>query len=84
MTEKELQKHVIDMAHLFNWTVAHFRSVETKRQGWQTPVQADGAGYNKLSAAQEKWRDVLTAAGEEYHLFNDRDWQAGKIDPVLR
>ena len=47
MLESELQEAVIDLAHLLNWRVAHFRSVPVKhgdRVVYETPVQADGAG----------------------------------------
>ena len=42
------------MARLFGWRIAHFRSVETKRQGWQTPVQGDGKGYPDLCLVRER------------------------------
>lgn len=47
MTERELQKGVIDCARLFGWRVAHFRAAQTAR-GWRTPVEADGAGFPDL------------------------------------
>ena len=54
LTEKELTASVIQMARLFGWRIAHFRSVETKRQGWQTPVQGDGKGYPDLCLVRER------------------------------
>jgi hypothetical protein len=48
ITEAEFQSQVIDLAHLFGWTVAHFRPALTSK-GWRTPVQADGAGYPDLT-----------------------------------
>lgn len=48
ISEKDFQKTVIDMAHLFGWRVAHFRPAMTKRGRWVTPVQADGAGFPDL------------------------------------
>ena len=47
MTERDLQSAVIDLAHLFGWTIAHFRPARTE-QGWRTPVEADGAGFPDL------------------------------------
>ena len=52
MTEKELMAGVIDTARILGYRVAHFRSVPVKRGGrvvWQTPVQADGAGWPDLA-----------------------------------
>lgn len=50
-TEAEFQQAVIEAAHVYRWRVAHFRSVPVrrgKRVVWQTPVQADGAGFPDL------------------------------------
>jgi hypothetical protein len=47
VTERELQKGVIDCARIFGWRVAHFRAAQTAR-GWRTPVEADGAGFPDL------------------------------------
>ena len=63
--ESVFQKDVIELAHTLGWRVAHFRSVETKRQGWQTPVQADGKGFPDLILV----RDRVIAA----ELKRDRD-----------
>jgi VRR-NUC domain len=51
MSEADLQGVVIDLAHLYRWRVAHFRSVAVKhgdRVAYETPVQADGAGFPDL------------------------------------
>lgn len=52
--EKVFQKDVIDLAHALGWKIAHFRSVETKRQGWQTPVAADGKGFPDLILVRDR------------------------------
>jgi hypothetical protein len=44
MSEKDLQAAVIDLARVQGWICAHFRPALTK-QGWRTPVSADGAGF---------------------------------------
>lgn len=54
MTEKELTAAVIEMARAFGWRVAHFRSVETKRRGWQTPVAGDGKGFPDLCCVRDR------------------------------
>ena len=52
MSEATFQTDVIELAHLHNWRVAHFRTVAVKRKNgtvhYQTPVQADGAGWPDL------------------------------------
>lgn len=48
MTEREFQKTVIDLAHIYGWLVAHFRTALSQKGHWMTPVQADGAGFPDL------------------------------------
>jgi hypothetical protein len=48
MTESELQRAVIDLAHVFGWKVAHFRAAMNARGRHMTPVAADGAGFPDL------------------------------------
>lgn len=48
MTEKALQKAVIQLAHLLGWACAHFRPAMTRRGRWVTPVEADGKGWPDL------------------------------------
>lgn len=52
MSEDDLQQSVIDLAHLYGWRVAHFRSVKIQKKDgttfWQTPVAADGEGFPDL------------------------------------
>ena len=53
MSEQMLQDAVIDLAHAFNWRVAHFRPALTAK-GWRTPVSADGAGWPDLILCKGK------------------------------
>lgn len=48
MTEGDLLKAVIDLAHVFGWLVAHFRPAMNARGQWMTAVQGDGAGFPDL------------------------------------
>ena len=51
-SENDFMDSVIDYARLRGWKVAHFRSVRIQRKDgsvfYQTPVQADGAGFPDL------------------------------------
>lgn len=51
VSEADLQTQVIDLAHLNGWLVAHFRPARTK-DGWRTPVAADGKGFPDLVLAR--------------------------------
>lgn len=56
-SEAAFQQQVIDLARLCGWRVGHFRSVHVQRKDgttyWQTPVQADGAGFPDLVLAKK-------------------------------
>jgi hypothetical protein len=50
LLEKDFQKQIVDLAHLYGWRVAHFRkawSADGKR--CMTAVAADGAGWPDLT-----------------------------------
>ena len=51
MTEAQLQSAVIELAHVLNWRVAHFRPAMVGKR-WMTPVAADGAGFPDLVLAR--------------------------------
>ncbi len=48
MKGKDLQKAVIDLAHLYHWSVVHNPAVETKHRGWTTALAADSKGFPDL------------------------------------
>ncbi len=44
ITEKQFQRQVEDLAHIYHWKIAHFRPAMTKH-GWRTAVSGDGFGF---------------------------------------
>ncbi len=68
MKEAELQTWVIDLAHAYNWRVAHFRSIKTFRGFYQTPVAADGAGFPDLILVRDRLIAVELKVG--YHKLS--------------
>lgn len=54
MSEAELQKAVIELAHRFGWRAVHFRPGKTKRGNWITAVQGDGVGWPDLILVRER------------------------------
>jgi hypothetical protein len=48
LSEAEFLRQVIDLAHLYRWRVAHFRSGLTRKGHWATAVQGDGVGFPDL------------------------------------
>lgn len=49
ISEADFQRQVVELAHTFEWKVAHFRAALNRRGHWQTPVGADGAGWPDLA-----------------------------------
>jgi hypothetical protein len=75
--ERELQAGVIDVARLFSWRVAHFRSVPVrrgKRTVWETPVQADGAGFPDLVLVRERVLWIELKVGKNTLSAPQADW----------
>jgi len=74
MTEAEIQSNIIQLARALGYLCAHFRSVRVQRQGgttfYQTPVQADGAGFPDL---------VLAKAGRV--IFVECKSERGSVSP---
>ncbi len=54
VSEAQFQKAVIELAHRFNWRVAHFRTAQTSKGAWVTPVAADGAGFPDLCLVRDR------------------------------
>jgi hypothetical protein len=50
--EKDFQRWVIDVAHLYGWRIAHFRPARTARGTWITPMQGD-PGWPDLVLARQ-------------------------------
>lgn len=48
LSESAFQKQVIDLAHQFGWTVAHFRAALSQKGRWLTPLQGDAKGFPDL------------------------------------
>lgn len=72
MSEDDLKKAVIDMAHLFGLKVAHFRPArtidrKTGKETWRTPVEADGKGFPDLvivGPGGVLYRELKSATGK--------------------
>lgn len=70
ISEKDFEKQVIDLAHLFRWKVAHFRPARVIVRGhetWRTPVSADGTGFPDLVLARRGvvlFRELKTDKGK--------------------
>lgn len=66
ITEDAFQTQIIAFARLFGWRVAHFRAVRVKDKNgtpqYQTPVQADGAGFPDLLLVNKRHNPPLIVA----------------------
>ena len=63
--ESEFQSQVIEFAQRSGWCVAHFRPVRVQRKDgsvyYETPVQADGAGFVDLLMIHEVTGRIIAA-----------------------
>lgn len=64
MNEAQLQRTIVDLAHLRSWKVAHFRPARTAA-GWATPVAYDGAGFPDLVLVRDRiiYAEIKATAG---------------------
>ncbi len=76
MSEEDLLKCVVDMAHLYGWRVAHFRPAQLKDKNgkarWVTAVQGDGKGFPDL---------VMVNPAHSRLIFVELKSQKGKLSP---
>lgn len=73
VTGKDLQKYVIDLARTLQWKVAHFPPIQA-RDGWRTPVAADGKGFPDLLMVRER-QIVVEIKGDGDRLRPEQsDW----------
>jgi hypothetical protein len=72
VTERDFQRTVIELAHLFGWKVAHFRTAMNARGVYMTPVGADGAGWPDL---------VLIHPARGRILYRELKAERGRLDP---
>jgi hypothetical protein len=82
MRERDLQLAVIEMAHVYGWLVAHFRTAQTRRGAWVTPVGADGKGFPDLCLVRERvvfleLKVRYRGLTDEQKLWRDRIVAAG-------
>ena len=74
MSEGQLQRAVVTLAHLLGYACAHFRPARTARS-WRTAVAADGAG----------WPDLVLcgcpAGGRWRLLFRELKGDGGRLEP---
>lgn len=64
VTEAEFQAQIIEVAHLFGFTVASFRAARTKH-GWRTPVGADAEGFPDLQIYKMERKIAIEAKSEK-------------------
>jgi hypothetical protein len=52
-TEESFLRQVLELAKLYGWHTAHFRSARTSK-GWRTAVQGDGKGFVDVVLVRER------------------------------
>lgn len=81
ISEAEFQQQIIDAAHLYGWTVAHFGIGKVRGGKWVTPVQADGAGFTDLVIVRRGTVIFAECKREKGRLSdNQHKWATELID----
>ena len=81
MTEREWQAEVVAAARHLGWSVYHTADSRRSEPGWpdlalvrdRFMVAELKTDTGKLSAAQERWIGLLTAAGVETYVWRPQD-----------
>lgn len=92
--EDDLLSHVTDLATWAGWTWHHETDSRKTRAGFPDLVLVHPrkrrvlwvelkSATGRLRTEQRHWRDVLTAAGEDYRLWRPTDWTDGTIREEL-
>ena len=75
MSEKELQKAVIELCHGLGFRVAHFCSAPVRSGKWVTPVVADSSGFPDLVIAGHGVVAFAELKGDrKYPQPKQREW----------
>ena len=75
----DLEADVIKLARMLRWKVAHWRSVPVKynnRTVYQTPVQADGAGWPDMVCVRERIVFIECKSGSGRLSPEQKAWKA--------
>ena len=82
--EKEFQAVVVSYATARGWLVYHTYNSKRSAKGYPDLHLVRGprsvfaelkrSGKERLKLDQEKWRDALLAAGQEWHLWTPEAW----------
>ena len=67
ITEQVFQSQIVELAHLFGFTVLEIRKARTKRS-WRTPWGADGEGYPDLTMFKSQRRVAIEVKSEKGKL----------------
>jgi hypothetical protein len=75
VTEAQFQKWVLQLAKLRGWRVAHFRTAQTTKGAYMTPVAADGKGFPDLVLVRNGRLVFAELKAEKGRLGPDqKDW----------
>ena len=57
MDEKSFQDQVVELAHIYGYTVAHFRAAQNSSGRYRTPVAYDAKGFPDLVMVRSDYND---------------------------
>lgn len=94
LLEKDLQRQIVALAKMLNWTVYHPLLSKWSEKGWpdlsmvrgERLVFAELKGEKgRVTEHQQRWLDALSAvAGVKVYVWRPSDWYAGSVEETLR
>ena len=92
MLEKDLQKSVLELAHLRGWRTYHTYDARRSTPGFPDLSMVRGKRLifaelkrekGRLTAAQTEWIEALRQTVCEVYVWRPADWQDGTIEDCL-
>ena len=79
ISETAFQNQVVDLAHLFGYSVAHFRTSRTGSGGHGTAVAYDATGYPDLTICGPNGVIFAEVKAQKGHLTPAQEEWAGRL-----
>ncbi len=97
ISEADLLRSVIELAHIFGWKVQHTRPARLGNGQWRTAIQGDAGGPDLtlarhgvfILAELKSEHGKLSPEQQEWQeagvlLWRPGDWLSGNIEKILR
>lgn len=81
--ERDLQRTIVELAHLTGWRVHHVRTAANQRGRWETPIQGD-PGFPDLVLAKPGRLVIAELKSDTGKLSPDQEAWLATLSSVVR